>query len=143
MGGHDRHDRLLGGFLAGDLDPAAARQLDEHLLECEQCWQAVRGDRDGRRAAELLRQPAPPGLTDRVAFAVEVATEASLDCERVHRCVGSLTGLQRKAITLAYYAGYTRRQVAALLGVAAGTVSTRSRDGLIRLRDCLGADHED
>jgi DNA-directed RNA polymerase specialized sigma24 family protein len=141
--GHERHDRLLGAFLAGDLDLAAARQQDEHLLECEQCWRAVQEDREGRRAAELLRQPAPPGLTDRVAFAVEVAAEADPDRERVHRCLGSLTGLQREAVTLAYSGGYTHRQVAALLRVAAGTVSTWIRDGLIRLRDCPGVDHED
>ena len=73
MDGHDRHDRLLGTFLAGALDPAAAWRWDEHLLECEQCWRAVQEDRDGRRAAEFLRQPAPPGLADRVALAVEVA----------------------------------------------------------------------
>jgi RNA polymerase sigma-70 factor (ECF subfamily) len=66
--------------------------------------------------------------------------EASLDRERVRRCLGSLTELQREAVTLAYYGGYTYRQVAGLLGVAAGTVSTRMRDGLIRLRDCLGVE---
>ena len=69
----DGHDRLLAAFLAGDLLPAAAWQWDEHLLECESCQRAAREERAGRRAAELLRQPAPPGLTDRVAFAVEVA----------------------------------------------------------------------
>ena len=143
MDGHDRHDRLLGAFLAGDLDPATVRQWDEHLLECEQCWRAVQEDRDGRRAAELLHQPAPPGLADRVTFAVDVAAEANLDREQGQRCLGSLTGLQREAVTLAYYGGYTHRRVAALLGVAAGKVSTRMRDGLIRLRDCLGVDHED
>jgi RNA polymerase sigma-70 factor, ECF subfamily len=68
--------------------------------------------------------------------------EANLDAERVRRCLGSLTELQREAVTLAYYGGYTYRQVAALLGVAAGTVNTRMRDGLIRLRDCLGVGHE-
>ena len=68
---------------------------------------------------------------------VETA-EANLDAERVRRCLRSLTILQREAVTLAYYGGYTYRQVAGLLGVAAGTVSTRMRDGLIRLRDCLG-----
>src|SRR5216683_5243147 len=73
MDSHDRHHRLLTAFLAGELDPAAARRWDEHLLECEQCWRAVREDRGGRRAAELLRQPAPAGLADRVAFTVEVA----------------------------------------------------------------------
>jgi RNA polymerase sigma-70 factor, ECF subfamily len=70
---------------------------------------------------------------------VAETVEASLDAERVRRCLGSLTELQREAITLAYYGGHTYRQVAGLLGVAAGTVSTRMRDGLIRLRDCLGA----
>jgi RNA polymerase sigma-70 factor, ECF subfamily len=69
--------------------------------------------------------------------------EANLDAERVRRCLGSLTELQREAVTLAYYGGYTYRQVAALLGVAAGTTNTRMRDGLIRLRDCLGVAHED
>src|SRR5262249_36526735 len=63
----------------------------------------------------------------------------NLDRERVRRCLGTLTDLQREAVTLAYYGGYTYRQVAGLLGVPAGTVSTRMRDGLIRLRDCLGA----
>src|SRR5499427_397518 len=73
MDGRDRACRLLAGFLAGDLDPADARRWDEHLLECEACWRAVREDRAGREAAQVLRQPAPPGLADRVAFAVEVA----------------------------------------------------------------------
>jgi hypothetical protein len=73
MDGRDRACRLLAGFLAGDLDPAEARRWDEHLLECEACWRAVREDLAGRQAVQVLRQPAPPGLADRVAFAVEVA----------------------------------------------------------------------
>jgi anti-sigma factor RsiW len=72
----DGHDRLLAAFLAGDLDPAGARRWDEHLLECERCWRAVREDRAGRQAAQLLRQPAPPELADRVEFAVEMAAAA-------------------------------------------------------------------
>src|SRR5215831_9275527 len=69
----DSHDRVLAAFLAGELGPAEAQRWDEHLLECERCWRAVREDRAGRQAAQVLRQPAPPGLADRVAFAVEVA----------------------------------------------------------------------
>jgi anti-sigma factor RsiW len=69
----DSHDRLLAGFLAGELDTADAQRWDEHLLRCERCWRAVREDRAGRQAAQVLRQPAPPGLADRVAFAVEMA----------------------------------------------------------------------
>ena len=78
----DSHDRLLAAFLAGDLDPAEARRWDEHLLECERCWRAVREDRAGRQAAQVLRQPAPPGLADRVAFAVEVAATARTAAQR-------------------------------------------------------------
>ena len=69
----DSHEAMLAGFLAGDLDPDEARRWDEHLLECERCWRAVREDRACRQAAALLREPAPPGLADRVAFAVELA----------------------------------------------------------------------
>jgi RNA polymerase sigma-70 factor (ECF subfamily) len=64
----------------------------------------------------------------------------SLEHERVRRCLGGLTDLQRESVTLAYYGGYSYREVAQLLGVAVGTVKTRMRDGLIRLRDCLGVD---
>ena len=42
MDGRDRVCRLLAGFLAADLDSAEARRWDEHLLECEACWRAVR-----------------------------------------------------------------------------------------------------
>ena len=64
--------------------------------------------------------------------------EGNLDRERVRRCLGSLTDLQRESITLAYYGGYTYRQVSGLLGTPIGTIKTRIRDGLIRMRDCLG-----
>lgn len=98
---------------------------------------AVDRVRSERRSAERELRAASHAIAyDDVA---ETA-EANLEAERVRRCLGSLTDLQRQAVTLAYYGGYTYRQVAALLGVAAGTVSTRMRDGLIRLRDCLGVE---
>jgi RNA polymerase sigma-70 factor (ECF subfamily) len=71
---------------------------------------------------------------------VTEATMAGLDRERVRRCLSALTELQRESIVLAYYNGYTYPEVAEVLKVAPGTVKTRIRDGLIRLRDCLGVD---
>jgi RNA polymerase sigma-70 factor (ECF subfamily) len=86
-------------------------------------------EREARAASAAVPVP-----SDEVAEAVE----SSLEAERVSRCLDGLTELQRESITLAYYSGYTYPQVAAVLGVALGTVKTRIRDGLKRLRDCLG-----
>jgi RNA polymerase sigma-70 factor, ECF subfamily len=100
-----------------------------------------------RRAVDRVRsQQAATAREQRVAWpdisydSVAETVEARLDAERVRRCLDSLTGLQHESITLAYYQGRTYREVAALLSVPVGTVKTRMRDGLIRLRDCLGVD---
>ena len=98
-----------------------------------------------RRAVDRVRSVQKESERERRAAKADIpfdevaeAVESSLERERVRRCLASLTDLQRESITLAYYGGHTYAQVASLLGVSAGTIKTRMRDALIRLRDCLG-----
>ena len=79
-------------------------------------------------------------LRDHVTPYDDVAdqVETRLEHQQVRRCLDGLTDLQRESVGLAYYGGHTYREVSELLDVPLGTVKTRLRDGLIRLRDCLG-----
>jgi RNA polymerase sigma-70 factor (ECF subfamily) len=66
------------------------------------------------------------------------AAQASMEARRVRQAMGSLTEVQRQALELAYFKGYTHTEVAAMLDLPVGTAKTRIRDGLIRLRDTMG-----
>ncbi|SMD25932.1 ECF RNA polymerase sigma factor SigK [Kibdelosporangium aridum] len=88
------------------------------------------GDRDAKAAqADITRE------FDQVSEAVM----GKLERQQLRRCLDSLTEVQRESVRLAYYHGYTYREVSQLLDCPLGTIKTRLRDGLIRLRDCLGA----
>jgi RNA polymerase sigma-70 factor, ECF subfamily len=71
---------------------------------------------------------------DQVSESVEIRIEH----ERVSRALARLTEFQRQAVSLAYYGGYSHSEMSAMLGVPIGTVKTRLRDGMIRLRDEMG-----
>jgi RNA polymerase sigma-70 factor, ECF subfamily len=137
-------------------DPAQSEEVAQEVLL--EVWRAAsRFDASRGSAVTWLMTIAHRRAVDRVRSAVAAAereqktsqllaardevaetVEASLERERVRRCLGGLTELQRESVTLAYYGGYSYREVAGLLGVALGTIKTRIRDALIRLRDCMG-----
>lgn len=117
-----RFDPAMGGAATWALTIAHRRAVDRVRAE------VAAAEREQNMAW------ADSGARDEVADVVE----ASLDRERVQRCVGELTEVQRQSITLAYYSGYTYRQVSAMVGVTLAAVKSRIRDGLLRMRNCLG-----
>jgi RNA polymerase sigma-70 factor (ECF subfamily) len=118
-----RYDQARGSALSWALTLAHRRAVDR--VRSAQ----ARGAREDRFGIESIERD-----FDEVAETVA----ANLEREQVRRCLGSLTTLQRESVELAYYGGRTYTEVAGLLKTPLGTIKTRLRDGLIRLRDCLG-----
>jgi RNA polymerase sigma-70 factor, ECF subfamily len=118
-----RYDPRLGNALNWSLTVAHRRSVDR--VRSTQSS----SDRENRFGTASTERP-----FDEVTEAVTV----SMERQQVRRCLAGLTDLQRQSVLLAYYEGLTHREVSERLDVPLGTVKTRLRDGLIRLRDCLG-----
>ncbi|WP_447924445.1 ECF RNA polymerase sigma factor SigK [Georgenia muralis] len=120
-----RFDPERGSALAWVATMAHRRAVDR-----VRAVQAQR-DRDHRASARDYDRP-----FDEVAETVVQRAER----DRVLNCLGSLSDLQRDAVTRAYYGGRTYREVAEDVAASLPTVKSRIRDGLLRLRTCLGMD---
>lgn len=161
---YDRIDGQVFGLVRRVLrDPSQSEEvMQEVLLEV---WRqatrfdAGRGSAAGwimtmahRRAVDRVRSEQASRVREDHVGALDAAmapfdevtegVEARLEQQQVRSALGGLTALQREAIELAYYGGYTYREVAELLDTPLGTVKTRLRDGLIRMRDQLGVNDE-
>ena len=150
--------RVYGMVLRVVRDPAQAAEVTQDVYL--QVWrEAARFDAEQgsllswllmiahRRAVDRVRSARSAtqreeryaaGQADRPFDEVSEQVHANLDAQRVRSALAGLTETQQEAINLAYFAGYTHREVAALLDLPLGTAKTRIRDGLIRLRDALG-----
>lgn len=69
-----------------------------------------------------------------------VAEQAELGIagEQAVSALGALPEAQREALVLAYFGGYSQSEISALVGSPLGTIKTRMRDGLTRLRNEMG-----
>jgi RNA polymerase sigma-70 factor (ECF subfamily) len=140
-------------------DPARAEEVTQDVLV--EIWQqAPRFDPSKgsvrtwacmiahRRAVDAVRREETVRRTERREShrsarrefdEVSEAVADRMEYARVRKCLDTLTELQAEAVGLAYFRGLSYPEVASMLDVKLATIKTRMRDGLIRLRDCLGA----
>ena len=121
----ERFDAQRGSLRSFLLAQAHGRAVD--LLRSETSRRR-REERDARSTAEAGYD------LEREVWDLAVA-------ERVKQALGELPDEERRSIELAYFGGHTYREVAGLLGHPEGTVKSRIRSGLRRLRSHL-ADEE-
>jgi RNA polymerase sigma-70 factor (ECF subfamily) len=70
----------------------------------------------------------------------ERQTEQSLEAQRVRSAIQALPPDQRDALALAYFQGLSHSEIASRLGEPLGTVKTRIRLGMQKLREALSSD---
>ncbi|MFE6748209.1 sigma-70 family RNA polymerase sigma factor [Kitasatospora purpeofusca] len=156
--------RAVGGPVYGTAlrtlrSPAHAEEVaQEVLLEVWRTAAAYRPERGTvlawvltiahHRAVDRVRSAGAAAERERRLALPEPATACeppeeqaarSLDRLRVRSALAGLSAAQREAVVLAYYGGYTQREIAQRLALPLGTVKTRIRDGLQRLRETFEA----
>jgi RNA polymerase sigma-70 factor (ECF subfamily) len=120
-----RYDQSRGTVAAWLLTMARTRAIDRLRARL------ARPDTAGPPPDEIWAVRAAPAADPAEAI------EAARDAERVREALDELPLLQRLAIELAYFEGLTQSEIAARLEEPLGTVKTRIRLGLLKLRDSL------
>lgn len=158
----DFYDALSGAVFGTALKVLRDRTLAEDAAQeaFVEIWQKA-GQWDGakarastwalviahRRAVDRVRQEEAirarqerqaPTWSERAHDATAAEVERRADHEQIRGVLDHLTDLQREVVELAYFHAMPYREIAEKLQVPLGTVKTRMRDGLIRLRDTLG-----
>jgi RNA polymerase sigma factor (sigma-70 family) len=121
-----RFDPERGGFGTWILTLVHHRSVDTVRRESAIRRRTVPAAEEGQERSG----PAGPGADHGALRAVEAG--------HVRDALGELPSEQRQALALAYFGGYTQREVAALTGVPLGTVKSRMFSGMQRLRGVLG-----
>jgi RNA polymerase sigma factor (sigma-70 family) len=118
-----RFDGTRGGFSTWLLSMTHHKAVD--------CVRREEGLRRRRTAVEQLEAAEPP------VAAPDDEVWSRIRGERVREALGSLPPAQREALVLAYFGGYTQREIAGLTTTPLGTVKTRMLAGMRRMRDGL------
>lgn len=118
-----RFDAAKGGFSTWLMTMTHHKAVDAVRRE-----ENLRKRRSSADVLETTESPAP---------AVDDAVWSLLRRERVRAVLGTLPEPQREALTLAYFGGYTQREIAGLTSTPIGTVKTRMLAGMRRMRGSL------
>ncbi|HEX5194166.1 MAG TPA: sigma-70 family RNA polymerase sigma factor [Solirubrobacteraceae bacterium] len=115
-----RYDHRRGSVRSWVLGVVHNRAIDAFRSE------SVRTGRNVSDEAALARLTAPEST--------EAEVQRRDDAGRVRGALRALPVEQRQVIELAYFGGFTHREIADMLGLPAGTVKGRMRLGLTKLR---------
>jgi RNA polymerase sigma factor (sigma-70 family) len=98
--------------------------------------------REERRRTEPLGEE-PAARAGEVSAPTDEAAWLRFERERVQAALRQLPDVQREAIELAYYGGFSQSELAERLGVPLGTIKSRMFAGLARLRELLDESAEE